>query len=799
MSNTSYNFKDNLTIDNNKYLKWLDSTGTSRSNIIALDTSNDLHVNSAEGSIYLNSNNSGSSTFINSSNSSNVIVASKLGVGFNSTSNVSANLTIAKNGYIGVNTTQGTNDGYLGLSGSHTLTNTSGSRILLYGVDNTTGNSGKVMIYGGNNTNGSVDIFTGNDSRKLQINNSGTALFTPDGTTVRCSINDSTTTFTNTVVLSNTNVSTSATTGALQIAGGLGVIGNCFVDGTLSINSMTGNINFDSSQTSSSYTTGAIYISGGLGISNTVNASSVTSGGGLSVAGGVAIGKSLFVGGNVVILDSTAPTSAQTGSVVLYGGLGINNAILSRTNNSPQIRLAPVSDGSQTSIAFFSKSDFDTLATGGSSTWWVGQNVGSIDSGNFGIHSVQTGTILTAGYNGFIGIGTTNPTGQLDIQLGSHNIRIYNDGVPAISSSHVIRLRPLGLELFGNGTNPPYFDIRNTAGSIVTRFNSNGDPNYVTVGRFGIGTNNPTTLLHVAGDGLFTSTLESVNATTGGAFTINGGLAVGKSAFFGGPILQIPLGNTASRPSPVTKGSIRYNTETDQFEGFGAADTWGTLGGVVDVDQDTKILAENGAGTDDDNLRFFTAGSERMRLNSSGNVGIGTTSPQNTLEVLGTARITNGITTNNLLASGISTGQLDVTNVASTTLNVSSQMTAANLWATNITASGALISNNTLGNIFSTNITAGNVFSTNLTTSNVRISGVGVGGSVNNYSITSGALNISGDTVINGNEILFTTTGVNPPTLSSRSPGTKVVLFPQVGVTQGDFSIGVQSDYTNSR
>ena len=72
-----------------------------------------------------------------------------------------------------------------------------------------------------------------------------------------------------------------------------------------------------------------------------------------------------------------------------------------------------------------------------------------------------------------------------------------------------------------------------------------------------------------------------------------------------GSNLQLPSGNTASRPLLPSLGYIRYNTETSQFEGYGAGNSWGSLGGVSDVDQDTKILAEDGAGTDDDNLRFF--------------------------------------------------------------------------------------------------------------------------------------------------------------------------------------------------
>ena len=60
------------------------------------------------------------------------------------------------------------------------------------------------------------------------------------------------------------------------------------------------------------------------------------------------------------------------------------------------------------------------------------------------------------------------------------------------------------------------------------------------------------------------------------------------------------------------QGYIRYNAETSQFEGYGAGGAWGSLGGVTDVDQDTFVSAENAAGEDNDELKFFTAGSERM-------------------------------------------------------------------------------------------------------------------------------------------------------------------------------------------
>ena len=49
---------------------------------------------------------------------------------------------------------------------------------------------------------------------------------------------------------------------------------------------------------------------------------------------------------------------------------------------------------------------------------------------------------------------------------------------------------------------------------------------------------------------------------------------------------------------------IRYNTTTEQFEGYGAGNAWGSLGGVKDIDQDTFITVSNGT-TDTDEIKFF--------------------------------------------------------------------------------------------------------------------------------------------------------------------------------------------------
>ena len=70
---------------------------------------------------------------------------------------------------------------------------------------------------------------------------------------------------------------------------------------------------------------------------------------------------------------------------------------------------------------------------------------------------------------------------------------------------------------------------------------------------------------------------------------------------------RLPVGNTSQRLASPTSGQIRYNSQIAAFEGY-AASSWGTLGGVIDVDQDTKITAESAAGQDEDVLTFTAGG-----------------------------------------------------------------------------------------------------------------------------------------------------------------------------------------------
>jgi len=81
----------------------------------------------------------------------------------------------------------------------------------------------------------------------------------------------------------------------------------------------------------------------------------------------------------------------------------------------------------------------------------------------------------------------------------------------------------------------------------------------------------------------------------------------------------IPVGTTAERLAGPLQGSIRYNTTDNQFEGYNGT-VWSGLGGVIDANQDTYIIAETGPGVNNDQLDFYTAGQHRLRIDSDGTI-----------------------------------------------------------------------------------------------------------------------------------------------------------------------------------
>ena len=81
--------------------------------------------------------------------------------------------------------------------------------------------------------------------------------------------------------------------------------------------------------------------------------------------------------------------------------------------------------------------------------------------------------------------------------------------------------------------------------------------------------------------------------------------------------LKLPSANTGLRPTPIA-GMIRFNAEDSQFEGYDGI-AWSGLGGVIDVDQNTKITAEDSPGLNNNELKFYTDGTLAAKIDSANN------------------------------------------------------------------------------------------------------------------------------------------------------------------------------------
>ena len=121
----------------------------------------------------------------------------------------------------------------------------------------------------------------------------------------------------------------------------------------------------------------------------------------------------------------------------------------------------------------------------------------------------------------------------------------------------------------------------------------------------GIGTTDPDgAKLNIVGGGIKVS----------GVSTFSNNVIIDSTGY-----IQIPVGDSSERPTGVgvTLGQIRYNSQLSTFEGYGAGNAWGSLGGVKDVDGDTYIIPENSPGSDEDILYFYSGGTNTVQFSST--------------------------------------------------------------------------------------------------------------------------------------------------------------------------------------
>ena len=109
--------------------------------------------------------------------------------------------------------------------------------------------------------------------------------------------------------------------------------------------------------------------------------------------------------------------------------------------------------------------------------------------------------------------------------------------------------------------------------------------------------------------------------------------------------MMIPVGNDTTEKPEGHPGMIRYNNEIFDYEGKGRNE-WGTLGGIQDIDMNTKIELFAGLPTDDlATLTCITTDEIRFHMGNDG-VGIQHNTPSAMLDIKGNFAVSNHTSTN---------------------------------------------------------------------------------------------------------------------------------------------------------
>ena len=272
--------------------------------------------------------------------------------------------------------------------------------------------------------------------------------------------------------------------------------------------------------------------------------------------------------------------------------------------------------------------------------------------GNAALNAANLNIELSSGN---VGIGTTSPESKLHVDgseyavqdysgAGGANLIINSDGSYAEGTGGSIAL---GGQYNTGGSHYNWAAIKalkynsdsgsaNGGMAFYTRPSSAGLQQQVTInkdGNVGIGTTNPARQLSIIGAGT-TSILQLGNSVTGAAsdrglelFTSseNAGISNRENGY-----IRIDTNNT-ERARITNSGKFGIGTTSPRSK-------FDVTGGDINIDDGenmqwgdgTTFISGHGSS---DYLRFITANSEALRITSSGNVGIGTTSPDGKLHV----------------------------------------------------------------------------------------------------------------------------------------------------------------------
>ena len=369
---------------------------------------------------------------------------------------------------------------------------------------------------------------------------------------------------------------------------------------------------------------------------------------------------------------ATTVTNNIATKLPLAGGTLTGDLLVSVAAGNPSLTIKTAGDGNNPHINYRAGNSivFDTMLVASAATdyWRVG----------YGASGSVTSEFLAVTSAGNVGIGTSSPDGTLHVKDGVAQVYIQsNDGQPSQivfgdvsdasrgrinydSSDNMIfentnlqeRMRIAANGNVGIGTASPTHPLEVT-------IDSSGAQDLLVLSNDNTATSNSASLLFAPSNGIAGARIEALamedfstfaNRTADLLFyTRKDGTLAEKMRIDASGNLQ--LGNTnGSRRLNVFSDTDRYTMDLRNESGYNSGELSGIVfSGRYDSSNNVTDMASIGGGkenTTDGNfgglLSFFTrphngSDTERMRIDSSGNVGIGTSSPAQKLDVSSSA------------------------------------------------------------------------------------------------------------------------------------------------------------------